>query len=67
MPKDNVSMNKYQLAIIDLDLESPHDRLKDIELLNKVARAIDVLDQYIRKADQSTVWLLEEIKREIEK
>ena len=36
-------MNKYRQAIIDLDREEPHDRPKDLELLNEAIEVLEII------------------------
>jgi hypothetical protein len=39
-------MDKYRQAIIDLDREEPHDRPKDLELLNEVIEVLEIIRKY---------------------
>ena len=39
-------MDKYRQAIIDLDREEPHDRPKDLELLNEAIEVLEIIKMY---------------------
>lgn len=39
-------MDKYRQAIIDLDREEPHDRPKDLELLNEAIEVLEIIEMY---------------------
>lgn len=39
-------MDKYRQAIIDLDREEPHDRPKDLELLNEAIEVLEIIKKY---------------------
>jgi len=39
-------MDKYRQAIIDLDREEPHDRPKDLELLNEAIEVLEIIRKY---------------------